>query len=546
MRLAGQASIADGPQEQIARIVGATYIKQMTLALEIKGISKHFGGVRALAAISFSVESGQRHALLGENGAGKSTLVKILSGEHRPDSGEVFLEGKTFAPSSPVAATQAGVIVVPQELSYCPNLSVAENLLMGEYPSRFGFVLRRAMREEARKRLARLNLGHIDPDCPMSCLSTGQAQATQIAGAVARHPKLLLLDEPTSALSRGETMQLARILAQLREEHVTVLYVSHRMDEIFGSPESGFGPCDSYTVLRDGRHVETGPLADRSPQAVVRVMIGRELQNETLAHLESRSADGLSQNQTQRKPRLVLKEFSDPCGKFSRIDLQLNAGEVLGLCGLVGAGRTELARAVVGLDAGASGEVYVDGEPYIKRNVRASLTRGLVYLTEDRKREGLVLNMSCTANWSLPFVDRFGIGGGFLKRGAERAARAEAFANVRVKAPEPEAAVRNLSGGNQQKVLFARWLSIHPEPGIIILDEPTRGVDVGSKAEIHRLISELSLRGAAVLVISSDLPELLTLCSRLAVMRGGEIGGMLSRSEMNEQAAGRLMIGVSP
>lgn len=508
--------------------------------LEIAHVFKHFGGVTALSDVGFSVNAGERHALLGENGAGKSTLVKILSGEHQPDSGSIRLAGETFAPKSPGDARRAGVIIVPQELSYCPNLSVAENLLLGETPSRFGMVRRAEMRAEAERRLKRLELDTIPPAALMARLSTGQAQAVQIAGAIARHPKVLLLDEPTSALSRGEAAQLARILAQLKAEGVTVLYVSHRLEEIFGSADSGFSACDAYTVLRDGRHVETSALAGKRPDDVIKAMIGRELQHELLEHI------GKQESTTEKRVRLKLEKFSDTRhGKFTDISLEVRAGEVLGLAGLVGAGRTELARALMGLDANAGGKAWIDGEPYAPQHVRAALARGLVYLTEDRKREGLVLNLSGTANWSLPFVGRFGkLGGALLRRGAERRDTAAAFSTLAVKTSSPDAPVRTLSGGNQQKILFARWLSVKPEPGVIILDEPTRGVDVGSKAEIHRLIAGLSLRGAAVVVISSDLPELLAVCTRLAVMRRGALSGILSRADMKEQAAGRLMVGV--
>ena len=508
--------------------------------LEIESISKHFGGVIALSGVGFSVNAGERHALLGENGAGKSTLVKILSGEHQPDSGSIKLAGEAFAPKSPGDARRAGVIIVPQELSFCPNLSVAENLLLGETPARWGFVCKSEMRAEAERRLKRLSLDDIPPTALMARLSTGQAQAVQIAGAIARHPKLLLLDEPTSALSRGEAAQLARILAQLKQEGVTVLYVSHRLEEIFGSGDSGFSPCDAYTVLRDGRHVDTAPLAGKRPDDIVKAMIGRELSHEHLEHLSPAASA------SEKPVRLKLENFSDTRrGKFSGISLEVRAGEVLGLAGLVGAGRTELARALIGLDDNAGGNAWIDGTPYQPRDVRTALARGLVYLTEDRKREGLVLNLSGTANWSLPFVGRFGkLGGVLLRRGAERRETAAAFTSLAVKTSSPDAPVRTLSGGNQQKILFARWLSVQPEPGVIILDEPTRGVDVGSKAEIHRLISGLSLRGAAVIVISSDLPELLAVCTRLAVLRRGTLSGMLPRAEMNEQSAARLMVGV--
>ncbi|HYF50113.1 MAG TPA: sugar ABC transporter ATP-binding protein [Planctomycetota bacterium] len=510
----------------------------MAPVLELSNLSKNFGGVRALSDVSFSVQTGQRHALLGENGAGKSTLIKIIAGEHLPDQGSMRLNGEPFAPRSPHDVRRAGVFVVPQELSYCANLSVAENLLLGELRavSTAGFVKRTSMVQEAYSRLQRLGLHEIDPRRSMDSLSTGQAQAVQIAAAVSQRPKLLLLDEPTSALSRGETSQLAAILKQLREQGVTVLYVSHRMEEIFGDATLGFAACDAYSVLRDGRHVETASLTGRSMEDVVRAMIGRELSTEKFDVQPSENAPVL----------LVLEDLSDPThGRFNGVSLQVRAGEILGIAGLVGSGRTELARAIVGLDRGSSGSVRLCGEPYADRSVRESQRRGLVYLTEDRKREGLVLNMSGTANWSLPFVGRFGLAGGTgLKRGAEREAARAALNGLRVKTSHPDAPVKGLSGGNQQKVLFARWLSIVPRPRVLLLDEPTRGVDVGSKAEIHRLIADTAKAGAAVIVISSDLPELLSLSSRLAVMQRGRLAGVLTRERMSAESAGQLMLGV--
>ena len=510
----------------------------MAPTLELTGLSKTFGGVHALADVSFCVQPGHRHALLGENGAGKSTLIKIIAGEHRADSGRMTLAGEPFTPSSPHDVRRAGVFVVPQELSYCGNLSVAENLLLGELNSisNAGLIRRAALCDEARARLERLGLAGIDPRRPMASLSTGQAQAVQIAAAVSQKPRLLLLDEPTSALSRGETMQLARILQQLREQGVAVLYVSHRMEEIFGAESLGFSPCDAYTVLRDGKHIETARLEGKKPAEVVRAMIGRELQNE---HIDVRPA--------QDAPVLLeLEDVSDPVQqKFKSVSLQIRAGEILGLAGLVGSGRTEVARAIVGLDRGSTGLVRLCGETYAARSVRESQRRGLVYLTEDRKREGLVLNMPGTANWSLPFVGRFGwVGGAGLRRGSEREAAREAFESLRVKPADPDTPVKGLSGGNQQKVLFARWLSIEPRPRVLLLDEPTRGVDVGSKAEIHRLIAETARNGAAVLAISSDLPELLGICTRLAVMQRGRLAGILERNAMTAETAGRLMLGV--
>jgi ABC-type sugar transport system ATPase subunit len=490
--------------------------------LEFRGISKEFPGVRALDRVSFSVEGGSCHALIGENGAGKSTLGKILAGIYAPDEGEILLDARPLRLESPIHARSHGVAMVHQELAFCPNLSVAENLSLGSPPARLGWVDRGALRERARAMLAEME-ADIDPDAIVGTLSTGREQVVQIAAAVGTGARILVMDEPTSSLSAGETRELYRLVSRLKERGITLIYVSHRIEELFDL-------CDAVTVLRDGRHVATEPIASTDPHRVITQMIGRELESSEAAHLK-------------RPPgsrRLRVENLCSP-GRFEGISFSLGAGEIVGMAGLVGAGRSEVVQAVFGLDSHAKGRVEVDGRELPLGSVPAALASGLGLLPEDRKREGLVLTMNCRENISLaalPVLTR----GGWVDRGSERALAARYSDRLRVKAPSLEDSVAGLSGGNQQKIALAKWLARSCE--VLLIDEPTRGVDVGAKAEIHRLLDELACEGKALLIVSSELPELLALCNRILVMRAGRIVAELPRSAFGEAALMRAMAGV--
>lgn len=491
--------------------------------LTFQGISKRFAGVHALADVSFSVQRGACHALMGENGAGKSTLGKILAGVHTADSGEIRVEGTRVAPSNPHAARGLGLAMVHQELAFCPNLSIAENLCLGDLPSRGGLLARREMRARARTMLAEIG-ADFDVNRPVGELTTGQEQMVQIAAAVGTGARVIVFDEPTSSLSIAESERLFALLAQLRERGITVLYVSHRMDEIFRL-------CDGVTVLRDGRHVATGRVADTNSEELVHQMIGRDVEPHEPNHV----------SQALGEEVLKVSGLESP-GKFRGVHFSLRAGEILGLAGLVGAGRSEVAHALFGLDPEAQGVVSIRGTHLPAGDVQAALRAGIGFLPEDRKRLGLILPLNCRENSALAALDRLSRMG-FVNRAAERSMARRFAERLRVKTPSLESPVINLSGGNQQKIALAKWLA--RECPILIVDEPTRGVDVGAKAEIHRLLDELASAGAAILLISSELPELMALSRRILVLREGRMTGGLDRHEFSQAALLRLMAGVA-
>ncbi len=491
--------------------------------LEFHGITKRFPGVLALDGVGFSVERGTCHALIGENGAGKSTLGKILAGVYTADGGEIRLDGQVIHPSSPLAARELGIAMVHQELAFCPNLSVAENLCLGDLPRRAGFVDRAELRRRAQAMLATIG-ADIDPDAIIGTLSTGREQLVQIAAAVGTGAKVIVMDEPTSSLSAAETAELFKLVRELKARGITLIYVSHRLEELFAL-------CDNITVLRDGKHVATEKVAETTPQRVVTQMIGRELLIATPNHLT-------------REPgaeRLRVESLSSP-GKFSDISLSVRAGEIVGIAGIVGAGRSEVVEAVMGLDHAATGSITVDGKTLRPGSIESALAAGVGLVPEDRKRQGLVLGLNCRENTTLaalPALARFG----WVNRAAEDTLAQRYRQRLRVKAPSLESITAGLSGGNQQKIALAKWLARSCD--VLLIDEPTRGVDVGAKAEIYQLLDELACEGKALLVVSSELPELIGLCRRILVMRGGHLAGEVPRADFSEAALMRLMAGVA-
>ncbi|MEO7298057.1 MAG: sugar ABC transporter ATP-binding protein [Verrucomicrobiota bacterium] len=490
--------------------------------LSFQKISKRFPGVVALDNVSFAIERGSCHALIGENGAGKSTLGKILAGVYHADEGAILLEGKEIYLATPLAARRLGIAMVHQELAFCPNLTVAENLCLGDLPRRFGWLNREAMREKARGMLREIG-ADIDVDESISQLSTGREQMVQIAAAIGVQAKIIVMDEPTSSLSASESEHLFALLQKLKARGITVIYVSHRMEEIFRL-------CDAVTVLRDGRHVATSKIAETTPDQVVHQMVGRAV----LFHEPKHAARELGEE------LLRVENLSSP-GKFSQVNFTLRAGEVLGFAGLIGAGRSEVAQAIFGLDEGATGKIFVRGQELPRASVQHSLSAGIGLLPEDRKRLGLVLTMNCRENGSLAALGKFSRFG-FIKNREEKTVVQKYADRLRVQAPSIESLVAALSGGNQQKIALAKWLARECE--ILLIDEPTRGVDVGAKAEIHQLLDELACQGLAVLVISSELPEVINLSRRILVMRKGEVAGELLRAEFSQPALMRLMAGV--
>jgi ABC-type sugar transport system ATPase subunit len=490
--------------------------------LEFKKISKRFPGVHALDDVSFAIERGACHALIGENGAGKSTLGKILAGVYTADSGEILLDGQPICAPTPLAARQLGIAMVHQELAFCPNLTVAENLCLGDLPRRAGWLDRARMREQARAMLAEIET-HIDVDLPISQLSTGQEQLIQIAAALGTQAKIIVMDEPTSSLSVKEAENLFLLLAKLKQRGITIIYVSHRMEELFRL-------CDSITVLRDGKHVATEPISATHPDRVIQQMVGREVKQYTSQHLQRPLGEEL----------LRVENLCSP-GKFSNLNFNLRAGEILGFAGLVGAGRSEIAQAIFGLDANATGKIFVRGVELPLQDVNAALAAGIGLLPEDRKRLGLVLGMNCRENTSLAILSRLSTLG-FVRQREERALVQGYVDKLRVKTPSIESSVASLSGGNQQKIALAKWLA--RKCAILIVDEPTRGVDVGAKAEIHHLLDELACEGLALLVISSELPEIMNVSRRIIVIRQGGVAGELKREDFTQTNLMRLMAGV--
>ena len=491
-------------------------------AVRYDRVTKLFPGVQALTDVSLEIAPGTCHALCGENGAGKSTLGKILAGIYAPDAGQLYVHGQAVHFASPRDALAAGVGMVHQELAFCENLSVAENLCLGALPHRGALVVRDEMARRAEAMLAEIGTT-MDVGRPLGELPLAQQQMVQIAAAVGGGARIIVFDEPTSSLSQGEAERLYELIGRLTARGVTCIYVSHRMPEIFQL-------CDAVSVLRDGRHVATRPVEGLTEGELVRMMIGRSLAEYFPQHLHGAPGDEL----------LRVENLTVP-GKFEDVSFTLRAGEVVGLAGLVGAGRSEVAGAIFGLEPEMRGTVSVRGQPVRIRSPRQAIALGIGLVPEDRKRQGLVLSASGLHNTSLPilrWLSRFS----WLKLDEERALATDYFGRLRVRTPSVNAVVAGLSGGNQQKIVLAKWLAARSR--VLILDEPTRGVDVGAKAEIHGLIDDLAAQGAAILLISSELPEVLSLAGRILVLRAGRVVGELRREEATQAVLLRLMAGL--
>ncbi len=492
--------------------------------IQFQSITKTFGGVTALKEVTLGIGRGECHGLMGENGAGKSTLGKVLAGIHRPDSGEMRIAGTRHAFHSPRDAMRAGVAMVHQELAFCPDLSVAENLSLGRYPRRWGVMLdRAAMARRAEELLGAIGVT-LDVWQLMRELSTAQEQLVQIAAAVGTDPQILIFDEPTSSLAEPDAQHLFSLIETLKTRGITMIYVSHRMPELFRL-------CDKVSVLRDGQYIGTLARGQMTPDAVVEMMIGRSVGDYFPQHINSAAGDTV----------LRVRGLKSP-GRFENISFEVKAGEIVGLAGLVGAGRSEVAQALFGLDSRASGSVELDGQPLRLGSVRAALRAGIGLVPEDRKRQGCVLGMPCQANISLAILDRLSRFA-LLDRTREKQVATQYFDRLRVKAASLDAPVHSLSGGNQQKIVLAKWLARGGR--LLIVDEPTRGVDVGAKAAIHALIDELARNGLAVILISSELPEVINLSTRVLVLREGRLAGELGRAAASQDAVLRLMAGVA-
>jgi ribose transport system ATP-binding protein len=471
------------------------------LVLRMEDISKNFGATRALDGVRFELGRGEVHALLGENGAGKSTLVKILSGAVRPDGGRISIEGVPYAPSGPAEGKRRGVSMIYQELTLCPHLTVAENILLGKEPRRRGVVRAADERRRVREVLSFMRHPEIGSDVPVRTLSVGAKQIVEIARALVDEARILVMDEPTSSLTLEDSEELFRIIRRLKERGVSIIYISHFLEEVRQV-------ADAFTVLRDGRNAGSGRMADTSLETVIRMMVGQEFKE-----LFPRVPHAMGE------PVLGLEGLRGRAMQAA-VDLTLRRGEILGVAGLIGSGRTEMLRAVFGLDPVERGAVTIGRIRFATGKPWERIDQGLGLLSEDRQGEGLALSQSIADNVTLsrlgPF-SRFGV----LALGRRREAVAGLMERVKVKGRQPGEAVAVLSGGNQQKVALARLL--HQEADILLLDEPTRGIDVLSKAQIYEWIGTLAARGKAVLFVSSYLPELLGVCDTIAVFHRGRI-----------------------
>jgi len=496
--------------------------------LRMTGVSKQFPGVRALDGVDFEVAAGEVHALLGENGAGKSTLLKVLSGAEPADSGRIELFGKEVVFLSPHDAQRAGIVTIYQEFTLAPDMSIAENVFIGREPGSKLFVSWRGLAEKTRAIAERIGLKR-DPRTLVRDLSVAEQQLVEIARALSMQSRVIVMDEPTSALSEAEVANLFAIVERLRGEGLSVIFVTHRIEEVFRI-------CDRYTVLRDGRFAGSGRIAETNVDAIIRLMVGRDVdalygdRPIPAPGAVALEVNGLTRRRTETDPHAI--EIID-------VSFKLRHGEILGLAGLVGAGRTETARAIFAADRVDSGAILIDGEKVAFSGPEDAMRHGVGLVPEDRKKQALFLQLAVRTNVSIAAHDQISRFGLFIDEGKEGqlVERFRRMLNIRMASPDQP--VGKLSGGNQQKVVLARWLALKPK--ILIVDEPTRGIDVGSKVEVHNLLVDMAKSGIAVMVISSELPEILAVSDRIVTMREGRVTGEISRAEATQEILMSMM-----
>lgn len=479
--------------------------------LTLKNITKEFPGVKALDDVTINIERGTIHGLVGENGAGKSTLIKVLAGIYQPNKGEIILDGKPCRFNSPIEARRAGISVVHQEIKLAEPLSVAENMFLGNVQLKNGLVDWKGMRRRAREIVEDLGMD-IDINAQVSSLTVAKKQIVEIMHAINNNSRILIMDEPSAVLTDRELEVMFRIVKQLRDKGITIIYISHRLDEIFGL-------CSNVSVLRDGCHIDTIPVASIDRQGLINMMVGREMGQEYPKEVGNVGGTIL---EVKNLSRGILQDIS----------FEVKSGEVFGISGLVGAGRTELARAILGIDKPESGEVYVRGKKVHYRTFADAIRDGLGLIPEDRKLQGLVQIMSVKRNTTLVNMKRV-LRAGVISSSLEEKLSKEYADKLHVVTPSMETEVQYLSGGNQQKVVIAKWLFQNSE--ILFLDEPTRGIDVGAKAEIYRLINRMAKEGKTIIMISSEMPELLGMCDRIMVMHEGHKMGELNAAEATQE-----------
>ncbi len=495
------------------------------IILEVRNISKSFGATKALRGVDFELRRGEIHALVGENGAGKSTLMNVIYGVVALDGGEIFIEGKKVEINSPHEADSLGIGFVHQEIALCPQVTVAENVFMSEINNCKKFTINYNKLYQRAKEILK-PLANIDPKQYVSELSISNQQVVEIAKALSSHCKIMIFDEPTSALTEGETEALFKIMQELKAKGIGIIYISHRMPEIFSQ-------CDRVTILRDGAYIATKNIWETDSKEVVNMMVGRDVDN---LYPDKKAAD----TETSDDIIFEIRNFSDG-NRFKDVSFYVRHGEILGLAGLVGAGRSETAQAVCGFGSKQSGEVYYKGKRVEINSPQDAIDNGIVYLTEDRKAFGLFLDLSIKANISAMRLDNVSRRGVVVNR-LETEQGIKFAKEIGIKCAGIERNVSSLSGGNQQKILIAKLLTTIPK--VIFMDEPTRGIDVGAKHEIHKLIRELSKQGTAIVFISSELPEVIGMCDRVEVMHEGNIRGVVVGEEINEKRIIQLASGL--
>ena len=488
--------------------------KEQVLALDMQTVSKRFPGTLAVDGVDFQVKRGEVHALMGENGAGKSTLMKMLSGLFNDYTGEIYINGEKCEVHTPDMAKEHGIGMVYQELSLARRISIYENLLVGRLPKKGLFVDKKEAVKQALELLEKVGLGYIDPTIEVSEISQCEAQLVEIAKVLGNNPSIIVMDEPTSALSSEEVKRLFTIIRQLKEQNLAIVYISHHLQEIFEI-------ADTITVMRDGKKIKTYPVAATTSEELVEDMVGKSVKN-------------MKEKERNIGGETIL-EVTDLTrwGYFHHINLTVHAGEVLAICGLAGSGRTEIGRAIAGVDSINQGTIKKDGKECSFKSMIDAINSGIGYLTEDRKVMGLALSQSVSDNILVTLIDKLGSGIFYNAKKHQKIVQ-DKIKEIEIYPPQPDRLVNNLSGGNQQKVLMAKWLAT--DVSILILDEPTRGVDIGAKQTIHEVVLEYAKKGNGVILLSSDLPEVVGLCDRAIILRGGYITGELSGDEISESA----------
>ena len=491
--------------------------------IEMRGINKSFGSNQVLKDAGFVLKDGEVHALMGENGAGKSTLMKILTGVYTKDSGTIIVDGKEVSYKNPQEAEKAGIVFIYQELNVLFDLTVEENLFMGkEITKGFGICDKKAMRAKAQEVMDRMGV-HIPIDAVMSDLSVGQQQMVEICKALMVDAKVLIMDEPTAALTESETKVLFEVMRSLSEKGVSIVYISHRMEEIFEM-------CERITILRDGQYVDTRYIKDINMDDVVQMMIGREI-GERYPHRDAKIGE-----------EVIRVENLSSGKKFHDVSFSVKAGEVLGVAGLMGAGRTEIMQAIFGNLPTDSGKIYIEGKEVAIKNPRQAIANGIGFITEDRKTEGLLLEKSIAENIEISNLGKVS-GKGVLNPKKQAALVKKGIEEFRIRCFGPDHECNNLSGGNQQKVVLAKW--IYTDPKILILDEPTRGVDIGAKKEIYNVINDMAAKGVAVIMVSSELPEVLGMSDRIMVVHEGKVTGIIDAAGADQAKVMTLATGGS-